>query len=78
MEGSEQDFRMSTTREIVIPIPVHPDDKDLPLSVVQLKLSKGVFVLTFPMQGRKTIQNIIDTLEIWKPTIVTPDPFYEI
>lgn len=72
-------MKLNIYGQVEIPIPVHPDDADLPTSIVQLKLpSGGVVAIQFPMQGRKTIQNIIDTLEIWKPTICQPAPSYEI
>jgi hypothetical protein len=58
-----------------IPIPIHPDDKDLPPSLIRLRLPSGkVASLYIPLQGEKTLDNAIKTLELWKPTlVVTPD-----
>lgn len=54
-----------------IPIPVHPDDADLPISTVALKLPTGrVAWFSLPIQGVKTIENFQKTLDIWKDTIV--------
>lgn len=67
------------TRMLAIPIPVHPNDKDLPISCVRLQLPGGtVAELNLPIQGQRTLQNAIDTLQIWKATIVTPDAQFEI
>lgn len=65
---------------IVIPIPVHPDDRCLPISEINLALPSGALAsLCIPVQGEKTIDNAIATLHIWKPTLVTvPAPLYEI
>ena len=57
-----------------IPIPVHPDERHLPVSCVRLLLGSGIVELNVPVQGPKTLQNVIDTLVIWKPTIVVPNP----
>ncbi len=57
-----------------IPIPVDPSEQDLPRSFIQIKLRSGVFSMSgIPLQGRKTIQNILDTLEIWEPLLVRPE-----
>lgn len=59
---------------IEIPFPIDPSERNLPRITVQFQLSSGVFsIIGFPIQGRKSIQNILDTLEIWKPTLVAPE-----
>lgn len=55
---------------VVIPIPLHPHDKDLPLSVVRIKLESGIFEACLPLQGQKTMAAAIATLELWKPVLV--------
>jgi hypothetical protein len=67
---------------LTIPIPVHPDDRDLPLSAVNIKLPSGKIAgFVLPIQGEKTIDNAIATLALWKATIVeqqSPDAIYTI
>ncbi len=54
-----------------IPIPVHPDDKDLPLSAVNIVLPSGKLAgFVLPIQGGKTIENALATLAIWRETII--------
>lgn len=65
---------MNNPNEIIIPIPVHPDEKHLPLSTIRLKLSRGIVETTFPVQGTKTIDNMSAILEVWKPNLVVDDP----
>jgi hypothetical protein len=62
-------------RELCIPIPVHPNDRELPISSLNLRLPSGAFAqINIPIQGEKTIDNAIATLLLWKPSIVTiPD-----
>lgn len=65
--------------ELIIPIPVHPEDAHLPLSFVQIKLPSGaVAQATFPIQGARTIDAMIAILEIWKPTLVFPHSEFSI
>lgn len=59
---------------VVIPIPLHPDDRDLPLSLVRLKLTSGVFEAYIPLQGSKTIETAIAILELWRPVLVREEP----
>ena len=61
-----------------IQIPIHPDDKELPISVIQLKLPSGkVGSLSLPIQGEKTLDTVLAILALWKPTIVKPqEPTY--
>lgn len=62
--------------DIIIPIPLAPEDRDLPISCVRLKLqSGGIFEMNIPLQGRKTINNTIATLELWKDTLVVKTDF---
>lgn len=59
---------------IEIPIPIDPSEQDQPRSWIQIPLSNGVFQINgIPLFGPKTIQNFIDTLEIWKPILVKPE-----
>lgn len=61
---------------ITIPIPLHPNDRELPLSVIQLKLPSGaVAALTLPIQGERTLGNAIKTLMVWKDSIVISDDY---
>ena len=55
-----------------IPCPIHPDDARLPRSNIRLRLCGGemVEILGVPIQGVKTLENILATLELWKPNIV--------
>lgn len=58
-----------------IPVPVHPTEVDLPRSTLRLQLEGQVAELHgVPLQGVKTIESILATLEIWKPTIIKDDP----
>ena len=66
-----------------IPCPVHPDDMSLPRSDIRLLLCGGetVEILRLPIQGRRTLENFLATLEIWKPNIVRAQvemPFHPI
>jgi hypothetical protein len=58
---------------LTIPIPVAPEDADLPLSVITLKLPSGKLAqMVIPVQGEGTIDNAIATLNLWKRTLVKP------
>ena len=63
-----------------IQVPVHPTEKHLPRSDLRYKLLDGgvVELLNMPVQGPKTLESLLAILEIWKPTIVTPDLEYQI
>ncbi len=58
-----------------IPCPVHPTEVNLPRSTLRLQLEGQVAELhNVPLQGHKTIENILAVLEIWKPTIIKDEP----
>ena len=62
-----------------IPVPVHPTETHLPRSDVRLLLCHGgiIEVLGVPLQGPRTLEAMLKTLEIWKPTIVKGKPEYQ-
>lgn len=63
---------MVNTPKLIIPIPVHPNDRDLPISCINLRLPSGAIAqLNIPIQGAKTIDNVFATLMLWKDTLVT-------
>jgi hypothetical protein len=67
---------MRTDTHISIPVPIHPSEMTLPRSIINYQLPSGRVVAFggLPLQGPKTIQAVIDTLEIWKPSLVGEDP----
>ena len=71
---------MSKTRYVDIPVPVHAAEKKLPRSMVQYQLLSGeiVTISNVPLQGPKTLQNILDTLHIWQRAEEEPAPEYQI
>ncbi len=63
-----------------IPCPVHPTEKHLPRSDIRYKSLDGqvIEILNVPVQGVKTLEALLATLEIWKPVIVAPELDYQI
>lgn len=57
-------------------VPIHPDDLDLPRSHIEFATESGepIVLHNLPIQGRKTLEMLSETLELWKPALVTPDP----
>jgi hypothetical protein len=67
---------MTTATHISIPVPIHPSEMDLPRSIINYQLPSGRVVAFggLPLQGPKTLQAVIDTLEIWKPNLCGEEP----
>lgn len=61
---------------INIPFPIHPDEENLPRSIMQFQLPSGqvASLSGVPIQGPKTLDMLIQILNVWKPAIVKPDP----
>jgi hypothetical protein len=56
-----------------ISIPVHPDDKDVPVSLVHIPLSRGRYAILYGPLGRKTLEALQGTLEACKEILVKPE-----
>ena len=71
---------MSKTKYTEIPVPVHATEKSLPRSFVryQLRSGKVIELRNVPLQGPKTLRNILDTLQIWQRAEEEPAPEYQI
>ena len=62
------------TQTIIIPI--HPDDKDVPVSLVHIPLSEGRYAKICGPLGRKTLTALQGTLEACKDSMIAkPDDF---
>ncbi len=62
-----------------IAIPVHPDDYDVPVSLVHIPLSAGRYATICGPLGRKTIEALRATLEACKDTLTAKtEPDFEI
>lgn len=63
-----------------IRVPVDPHEKHLPRSDVRYETLCGqmISILNVPIQGPQTLQNLLDTLRLWKPNLVQPEPEYHI
>jgi hypothetical protein len=65
---SEQ-TKTEKTRTIVIP--VHPDDYNVPISLVHIPLSNGRYATICGPLAHKTLKALLGTLEACKDTLVT-------
>lgn len=60
----------------VISIPAHPDDHNIPVSLVHIPLSEGRYATICGPLGRKTLEALRGTLEACKDTLVKkPEDF---
>ena len=71
---------MNTRTHCQLPLPIHPEDFGKPISTLNFTLPSGKLVqLVVPIQGEKTLENAIQILNIWKPTLVLlPEDDYQI
>jgi hypothetical protein len=51
----------------------HPDDKDVPVSLVHIPLSRGRYAILYGPLGRKTLEALQGTLEACKEILVKPE-----
>lgn len=57
-------------------IPVHPDEQNIPVSLIHLPISEGRYVTIQGPLGRKTLTALQGTLEACKDTLVgKPEDF---
>jgi len=61
-----------------IRIPIHPDDKDVPVSLVHIPLSNGRYAVIQGPLGHKTIEALLGTLLACKDCIVAKPEDFEI
>lgn len=57
-----------------VEIPVHPDDYDVPISLVHIALGDGRYAKLVGPLGRKTITALSKTLEANKDTMTSRKP----
>jgi hypothetical protein len=57
-----------------ISIPVHPDDYDVPISLVHIPISRGRYVTLCGPLAYKTLKALQGTLEACKDALVTAPP----
>jgi hypothetical protein len=64
---------------LTIEVPIHPDDRHLPLSTINIRLPSGKLAgFCLPIQGEKTLDTAIAILNLWRPTLVVADSGYSI
>lgn len=61
-----------------ISIPAHPDDKDVPVSLVHIPLSQGRYATICGPLGHKTLEALQGTLEACKDVLVAKPEDFEI
>jgi hypothetical protein len=69
---------MSKKKFNQIVIPIHPDDANVPISTVHIKLSKGRYATIQGPLGYKTVSALLGTLEACKDVLTAkpaPDDF---
>ena len=62
----------------VISGPIHPDDRDVPMSILHFPISNNRFVQICVPLAPKSLSILEDVLQAWKPALVDSDPDYEI
>lgn len=76
MPNAETPWSGSNAELLCIPIPIAPEDRGLPLSLLRIKGPSGAIMeARLPIQGEKTIDNALATLRLWKATLITPEDF---
>jgi hypothetical protein len=56
-----------------IVIPIHPDDRDVPISLVHIPLGNGRYATITGPLARKTLTALLGTLEACKDTLIAKD-----
>jgi hypothetical protein len=55
-------------------IPVHPEEVDVPVSVIHIPISNGRFVRFCGPMAPKTLTILLGVMQACKPALVSPDP----
>lgn len=73
LEANKRNTKMKTQ---TISIPIHPDDKDVPVSIVHIPLSDGRYATICGPLAHKTLTALQGTLEACKGCLVAkPEDF---
>lgn len=69
---------MTSENRTRIVIPVHPEDYNVPVSLVHIELSPGRYATICGPLGRKTLESLQGTLVACKGSLVSPSEDFTI